>query len=289
MFNRLKKMWKNFMMLFFGIDKKYKMWSMETMLIHEVKNNDQKAVEKLISKGADLNLADSKGKTALMYAAENSNDKLVEILLARGADPSIVDPNRMRALDYGFRGNNKRVIDLLEGREVLETINSNNPWNNEKNAAEKEEAIKQREDLINRPIMEAKEKDENIIQEQQINLSDLTEGEVKEKVNEKVAEAVEDPWLEKKEEEKVEIVVEDDKKPNLSEINIEDMKEKINKKVAVSYVDPWNQDKKEEKVEEKPIEVVVRKEMTLEDLKKEEIEQAKMKKLEKEMLDNHWK
>ena len=179
-----------------------------------------------------------------MYAAENSNDKLVELLLGRGADASIVDKDKKKALDYGFLGNNKRVVDLLEGRESLETMYPNNPWEKAKREEPKEEIDKQREEIINIPIIEAKEKEEKNTKEQQLDFSDLKNEENKEMVNEKVAIAVEDPWIEDKKE-----------------------------------------DVENEEIKVEPS----RKEITLEDIKQEEVQNTKTKKLEKEMLDNPWK
>jgi len=239
MFERLKELLKNLMVSLFGINKQYNIWSMETMLIHQVKNGKQDAVEKLIKKGADLNLTDSNGKTALMYAAENSNDVMVDLLLGRGANLEIRDNNGKTALDYGFSGNNKKVIDLLEGRVELQSIHTINPWEKADQEVSSEELNKQREEVVKRPIIEAKENEEKIKNEQKLDFSDLS---------------------------------------------IDDNKEKVNERVAAEVYDPWSDETTKE-----PEVKIERKEQTIEDLKQDEIDREKLRKLEKEMTFNPFK
>jgi ankyrin repeat protein len=51
----------------------------------------------LVTAGADIRLADNKGRTALMYAVESGVFQIVSILLSAGADMNTAD-NRGSAL-----------------------------------------------------------------------------------------------------------------------------------------------------------------------------------------------
>ena len=59
----------------------------ETPLMRASANGYIDTVQLLVARGADLNRADSGGRTALHYAAESGQHRVVEFLLNAGADP----------------------------------------------------------------------------------------------------------------------------------------------------------------------------------------------------------
>jgi uncharacterized protein len=56
-------------------------------------------IELLVERGAQLDLADNRGRTALMIAAENGHATVVELLLRHGADRSLRDRDGKTALE----------------------------------------------------------------------------------------------------------------------------------------------------------------------------------------------
>lgn len=64
------------------------------------KSNSTECVEFLISSGADVNLADSNGRTPLHLAAQREQIGCVQLLLQAGALPNKTDPEGCNALHY---------------------------------------------------------------------------------------------------------------------------------------------------------------------------------------------
>ena len=56
-------------------------------------------VELLLSKGAAIDLADNRGRTALMIAAERGHAEIVKLLLSAGVDESLRDKDGKTAFD----------------------------------------------------------------------------------------------------------------------------------------------------------------------------------------------
>ncbi len=80
---------------------------------------------RLLSAGADPNLAQHGGYTPLHSAAQNGNLELVELLLARGADPQARTDDQQRALDLARESEHAEVVARLERPETGEAnINS---------------------------------------------------------------------------------------------------------------------------------------------------------------------
>ncbi len=69
------------------------------------------AMNRLLEAGADINLADKKGKTALMTASEKGYYLIVSVLLEAGANKNMTDKKGKTALMYAT---DKNVIDLLQ-------------------------------------------------------------------------------------------------------------------------------------------------------------------------------
>lgn len=59
---------------------------LQDQLIDEIWREKRRKVEALLSAGANVNAADSKGRTPLMQAAEMENLAIAQLLLDRGAD-----------------------------------------------------------------------------------------------------------------------------------------------------------------------------------------------------------
>ncbi|MGI9500629.1 MAG: ankyrin repeat domain-containing protein [Geminicoccaceae bacterium] len=66
----------------------------------------------LLSRGAEIDRLDDRGRSALMIAAERSHPEIVRYLIEAGADPKLEDKEGMRALDLAAE---PRIRTLLEG------------------------------------------------------------------------------------------------------------------------------------------------------------------------------
>ena len=87
----------------------------KTALMYSVHNgNDNNEVsEKLIDAGADLNIKNIMGQTALMYSAGNGNNEVSEKLIDAGADLNIQDKNGQTALMYAIGYGKDQVAKKL--------------------------------------------------------------------------------------------------------------------------------------------------------------------------------
>ena len=87
-------------------------------LLHEaVLTRDKQKVIELIKQGSDINITNSKGKTALMEAIIFCNHpdfkEMVKLLLASGADVNIEAPGRVTALSIAVTFGYEDIIGLL--------------------------------------------------------------------------------------------------------------------------------------------------------------------------------
>ena len=84
----------------------------KTALLAAVSNtiNDSGVIQVLIDAGADVNAADTFGRTALMYAAATSNLNLVETLVREGANINQRDKYGWSALGLAKQNNAKPSI-----------------------------------------------------------------------------------------------------------------------------------------------------------------------------------
>lgn len=87
---------------------------MGTALMAAVMSGNLEIVEKLIVVKADLNQADTSGKTALIYATFFNKTDLVKALLRAGADKNAKDNDARTALDYANFNKNTELIILLD-------------------------------------------------------------------------------------------------------------------------------------------------------------------------------
>jgi ankyrin repeat protein len=72
----------------------------------------------LISKKADVKIADKKGKTALHVAAESGAVEAARLLVEKGADVNAKDSLGMTPLHYAARGGNAEMVELLLSKDA---------------------------------------------------------------------------------------------------------------------------------------------------------------------------
>jgi ankyrin repeat protein len=98
----------------------------ETLLMRAAEGQSVGMVTMLLEKGAEVNFADSCGRTALFVAAIYGSDEMVSILLLSGADPSMRRDNGMTPLFAASRYGREAVVRVLlrhmRGRGVDERI-----------------------------------------------------------------------------------------------------------------------------------------------------------------------
>ena len=84
------------------------------MLLSAAHQGDLLEINRLSSKGIDLNISDYDGRTALHLAASDNNLKVVKYLLSKEVDINLKDRWNNTALDDAKRENNIEIIKLLE-------------------------------------------------------------------------------------------------------------------------------------------------------------------------------
>ena len=78
-------------------------------------------LEKLVSKGADINVKADDGTTALLYAAQNANMKLAQALLAKeGIDVNAKANNGATALMIASQKRCVEIVQVLLSKEGIE-------------------------------------------------------------------------------------------------------------------------------------------------------------------------
>jgi ankyrin repeat protein len=73
----------------------------------------KQSVKVLIEHHADVNLQDTKGRTALMHAAAGRYSDALPLLLENGADPNARNNDGKTALDLADASNNMAAIAVL--------------------------------------------------------------------------------------------------------------------------------------------------------------------------------
>ncbi len=68
----------------------------------------------LLAKGANVNCANTNGKTALIYAAYYGKTEVVKLLMDGGANKTMKDKWGETALDYALQRNHPSVVALLQ-------------------------------------------------------------------------------------------------------------------------------------------------------------------------------
>jgi ankyrin repeat protein len=70
----------------------------------------EQVVNLLIDRGASIDGADNRGRTALMIAAELGHDSIVDLLLRRGADRTLMDKDGKTARDLSANDNVRETL-----------------------------------------------------------------------------------------------------------------------------------------------------------------------------------
>ena len=96
-----------------------------TPLHQAVRQNDLKAVQALITRGADVKAATRYGVTPVGLAALNGNAAILRALLGAGADPNSATPGGETALMTAARTGNADAVTLLLDRRA--DVNAKDP------------------------------------------------------------------------------------------------------------------------------------------------------------------
>ena len=84
------------------------------------------ALEYLIERGIDLNIANNEGMTPLMLAALQGDKEMVELMIASNADPAIATESGATAYTLAFESGRKLVAFLIAESAVLHGITEGN-------------------------------------------------------------------------------------------------------------------------------------------------------------------
>jgi len=89
-------------------------------LIQSAYKGNLEEVKAMVEKGADVNLADTKGRTPLLFATYNKHFSIVEFLVSNDADVNLKDGDNQTALMYASRRSNNNLATFLlnNGAEV---------------------------------------------------------------------------------------------------------------------------------------------------------------------------
>jgi Ankyrin repeats (3 copies) len=87
--------------------------SSSVSLTNAVTSGDERAVNALIAKGADVNQSTSGGQTALILAVIFGHTHLVKLLVNSGADPQLRDNLGLNALEWAKRRGSAEALEIL--------------------------------------------------------------------------------------------------------------------------------------------------------------------------------
>jgi ankyrin repeat protein len=100
-----------------GVDAKFRYGNELTALMWAAGHEDgvgvhaaESTVDLLLSRGAQVDAIDDRGRTALMMAAELGHAEIVEMLIGRGADQSVRDKSGKTALDLAADESVRRAL-----------------------------------------------------------------------------------------------------------------------------------------------------------------------------------
>ena len=75
-------------------------------------NND--LIDLYLAKGGNLNVVDSKKRSAIHYSAFNGQLETIKHLISRGIDFMAKDDDGKTALDFAIKQNKKELIEFLQ-------------------------------------------------------------------------------------------------------------------------------------------------------------------------------
>src|SRR5688572_28433866 len=88
----------------------------DTALHGAAQTGNVEVIRMLLDKGANLNTKNKQGGTPLMWAAVYGNEDAVRLLLSRGADTSLKDNDGITAAQWAVRNNRTNVASILRGK-----------------------------------------------------------------------------------------------------------------------------------------------------------------------------
>lgn len=90
----------------------------ETMLIAAVKRNDGVAVERLIEKGADVNVADASGWSPYFFAVAAGNENLTQLLVKKGANTAHKDKEGNTVTVAQAKYNTGKLVEAVKNNSI---------------------------------------------------------------------------------------------------------------------------------------------------------------------------
>ncbi|MCK4709007.1 MAG: ankyrin repeat domain-containing protein [Gammaproteobacteria bacterium] len=97
-----------------------------TPLMMAALNGHYDAVEKLLDKGAEVDMVDKGGYSAMMLAASNNFSFIVELLIEKGADVNrIENTNGWTALIWAARQGHEETVQVLISHQADKSIRDN--------------------------------------------------------------------------------------------------------------------------------------------------------------------
>lgn len=88
----------------------------DTALHGAAETGNVEIMRMLLDKGANPNARNKQGGTPLMWAAVFGNDNAARLLLSRGAVPSLKDNDGVTALEWAARNNRQSTVSVLRGK-----------------------------------------------------------------------------------------------------------------------------------------------------------------------------
>jgi ankyrin repeat protein len=85
----------------------------EPQLITKVKEGDVDACRKLINENVNINQQDGKGATALIYAVLNQNEAVVTLLVSNGANINIATSKGLSPMAIAKNNNMANILEIL--------------------------------------------------------------------------------------------------------------------------------------------------------------------------------
>ena len=76
----------------------------------------------LVKAGADVNIADDRGRTPISYAAERGYDDCVALLVAYDADINIADKDGNTPMKLALKNGHEKVVKLLKHVEARNRV-----------------------------------------------------------------------------------------------------------------------------------------------------------------------
>ena len=86
----------------------------DTILITAVQKNSLKSARILLAKGAYVDATNNRQRTALHYAAALGELEFIKLLLSMGADYTLTDDKDMTAVDYAYANRQQAAAEMIK-------------------------------------------------------------------------------------------------------------------------------------------------------------------------------